>query len=79
MIKVLVDLGAKSYEIFIGENILKAMRNAQCVMRNEKVLVVTQKNILDLCKEIFPYEVALIPDGETSKTLQVGILPASRT
>ena len=70
MIKVLVDLGAKSYEIFIGENILKAMRNAQCVMRNEKVLVVTQKNILDLCKEIFPYEVALIPDGETSKSLQ---------
>ena len=74
MIKVLVDLGAASYEIFIGENILKAISNAQCVMRNDlkfnKALVVTQKNILDLCEEKFPYEVALIPEGETSKSLQ---------
>lgn len=71
MTKVFVNLGAASYEIFIGTNILKAMRNAQCVMRNEKVLVVTQKNIFELCKENFPYEVAIIPDGETSKNLRM--------
>ncbi len=70
MEKVFVNLGAASYEIFIGTNILKAMRNAQCVMRNEKILVVTQKNIFELCKENFPYEVAIIPDGETSKNLR---------
>lgn len=66
MTKVLVDLGAKSYEIFIGENILSGVEN----FLSGKALVVTQKNILDLCAEKFPYEVALIPDGETSKSLQ---------
>ena len=67
MEKILVDLGAKSYEIFIGENILNGVEN----FLSGKALLVTQKNILDLCKENFPYEVALIPDGETSKSLSV--------
>ena len=67
MEKILVDLGAKSYEIFIGENILSGVEN----FLSGKALLVTQKNILDLCKENFPYEVALIPDGETSKSLSV--------
>jgi len=67
MEKILVDLGAKSYEIFIGENILSGVEN----FVSGKALLVTQKNILDLCKENFPYEVALIPDGETSKSLSV--------
>lgn len=67
MEKILVDLGAKSYEIFIGENILNGVEN----FLSGKALLVTQKNILDMCKENFPYEVALIPDGETSKSLSV--------
>ncbi|MBE8949869.1 MAG: 3-dehydroquinate synthase [Quinella sp. 3Q1] len=65
MEKILVDLGAASYEIFIGENILGDVKN----FVTGKALLVTQKNILDLCKENFPYEIALIPDGETSKSL----------
>lgn len=65
MEKVLVDLGAASYEIFIGENSLSDVEN----FVKGKALLVTQKNILDLCAEKFPYEVALIPDGETSKSL----------
>ena len=67
MEKILVDLGAKSYEIFIGENILNNVEK----FLSGKALVVTQKNILDLCTKKFPYEVALIPDGETSKSLSV--------
>ena len=65
MEKVLVDLGAASYEIFIGEKILGGVKN----FVTGKALLVTQKNILDVCAEKFPWEVALIPDGETSKSL----------
>ena len=66
MEKVLVDLGAASYEIFIGENILSGVDK----FVSGKALLVTQKNILELCAEKFPYEVALIPDGETAKNLR---------
>ena len=63
--KVLVDLGATGYEIFIGEDILSGVKN----FVDGKALLVTQENILKICGEKFPYEVALIPDGETSKSL----------
>ena len=66
MEKVLVDLGAASYEIFIGENILSGVDK----FVSGKALLITQKNILELCDENFPYEVALIPDGETAKNLR---------
>ena len=66
MEKVLVDLGAASYEIFIGEDILSSVEE----FVSGKALLITQKNILDLSTKKFPYEVALIPDGETSKSLQ---------
>ena len=66
MEKVLVDLGAASYEIFIGENILSGVDK----FVSGKALLITQKNILELCDEKFPYEVALIPDGETAKNLR---------
>jgi len=66
MEKVLVDLDAASYEIFIGENILSGVDK----FVNGKALLITQKNILELCAEKFPYEVALIPDGETAKNLR---------
>ncbi|MBQ6298538.1 MAG: 3-dehydroquinate synthase [Selenomonadaceae bacterium] len=64
MEKVLVDLGAASYEIFIGEDILSGVDK----FVGGKALLVTQKNIP--CDEKFPYEVALIPDGETAKNLR---------
>lgn len=63
MEKVLVDLGAASYEIFIGEDILGGVDE----FVRGKALLVTQKNIFDLCA--LPYDVAFIPDGETSKSL----------
>lgn len=65
MEKVTVELGAASYEIFIGEdiliNVIKFVKS--------KALIVTQKNIYDLCADKFPYDVSFIPDGETSKSL----------
>lgn len=67
MEKVLVDLGATSYEIFIGTNILGGVEK----FISGKALLVTQENILKLCAENFPYEVAIIPDGETSKNLRM--------
>ena len=63
MEKIFVNLGAASYEIFIGEDILRGVEKFIA----GKALIVTQKNIP--CNEKFPYEVALIPDGETSKSL----------
>ena len=66
MENVLVNLGEASYEIFIGENILRGVDKFVL----GKVLLVTQKNIFDLCAENFPYEVAIVPDGETSKSLR---------
>ena len=63
MESVLVDLGAASYEIFIGENILGGVEK----FVKGKALLVTQKNIP--CAEKFPYEVAFIPDGEIFKSL----------
>ena len=65
MEKVLVDLGAKSCEIFIGEKILGGVEK----FLTGKSLLVTQKNILDLCPDKFSCDVALVPDGETSKSL----------
>ena len=64
MEKVLVDLGAKSYEIFIGEDILGGVDK----FVSGKAFLVTQKNIFELCA--LPYEVAFIPEGETSKNLR---------
>ena len=63
MDKLTVELGAASYEIFIGENILSGVGE----FVKGKALLVTQKNIFVLCT--LPYDVAFIPDGETSKSL----------
>lgn len=65
MEKIFVDLGSASYEIFIGENILGGVEK----FITGKALLVTQKNVLRVCDTKFPCEVALIPDGETSKSL----------
>ena len=65
MEKVFVDLGAASYEIFIGKGILNGVKK----FLTGKSLLVTQKNVFDLCEVNFPCEIAFIPDGETSKSL----------
>ena len=67
MEKVFVDLGASSYEIFIGEGVAENVSK----FITGKALVVTQKNIFDICAAKFPYETAFIPEGETSKSLAV--------
>ncbi|MBR6713011.1 MAG: 3-dehydroquinate synthase [Selenomonadaceae bacterium] len=65
MEKVFVDLGAASYEIFIGKDIMDGVKK----FLTGKSLLVTQKNIFDLCDVNFTDEIAFIPDGETSKSL----------
>ena len=70
MEKVFVDLDTASYEIFIGEDILSNVDKFIAAEKfTQKVLLVTQKNIFDICAAKFPYEVAFIPDGETAKNL----------
>lgn len=69
MEKVLVDLGATSYEIFIGEDVLNNFSKLFKV--TGKALFVTQENILRFCRIEIPCEIAIIPDGETSKSLRM--------
>jgi len=79
MEKVSVNLGAASYEIFIGKNILSNVGKFIAEKNFTKVLVVTQKNIFDaggqnlidgFDAEKISYTVATIPDGETAKNLR---------
>ena len=80
MEKVLVNLGAKSYEIFIGEKILSNVGEFVAAEKfTPKALIVTQENIFanhgqaltdGLAAQGIAYDVALIPDGETSKSLR---------
>ena len=77
MEKVLVNLGAASYEIFIGEDILSGVGEFISDKKfTRKALIVTQENIFDkkltdsLDAQKISYEVAFIPDGETSKSLR---------
>lgn len=78
MEKVLVDLGAASYEIFIGESILDGVSSFIAGKFTPKALIVTQDNIFDahgkaltdgLDAQGISYTIAKIPDGETSKSL----------
>ena len=80
MEKVLVNLGAKSYEIFIGENILHGVGEFIAAEKfTPKALVVTQEKIFaahgqaltdGLAAQGVAYEVAFVPDSETSKSLR---------
>ena len=77
MEKIFVNLGAASYEIFIGENILSDVGNF--AKKFTKILIVTQEKIFDahgqslidgLNSSGVKFDVATIPDGETSKNLR---------
>lgn len=78
MEKVFVNLGASSYEIFIGADILSNVGKF-VAEKFTKILLVTQQNIFDahgksltdgLDAQKISYTVATIPDGETSKNLR---------
>ncbi|MCR5833528.1 MAG: 3-dehydroquinate synthase [Selenomonadaceae bacterium] len=77
MESVSVNLGAASYEIYIGEKILGDV-GKMLKSKPSKVLLVTQEKIFDmhgknlvesLESEGIAYTVATIPDSETSKSL----------
>ncbi len=79
MEKVTVNLGAASYEIFIGTDILHGVGEFIATKKFTKALVVTQEKIFNLHGKALvdgldaqkiSYTVATIPDGETSKNLQ---------
>ena len=79
MDKVFVNLGAASYDIFIGEKILSGVGKFIAQKKfTPKVLLVTQEKIFalhgktvtdGLDAEKISYAVATVPDGETSKSL----------
>ena len=81
MEKITVELGEQSYEIFIGENIFAncAKFISDTKKFTNKILVVTDTNVLKSCGENFTtalqncgikFEVAVIEAGESSKNLR---------
>ena len=79
MTDLTVDLGAKTYKIFIGENILSGVGSFIAEKNFTKVLLVTQEKIFDMHGKALTdgltaagiaYDVATIPDGETAKNLR---------
>ena len=80
MQKVTVELGARSYDILIGEKILSAVADflADEKKFTNKILVVTDTNVIEHCGKKFfaelerhglQFEVATIQAGESSKNL----------
>ena len=78
MTNLTVNLGAESYEIFIGEGILGGVGEFVASRFTHKALIVTQEKIfkahgkalLDgLAAQGIACEIALIPDGEVAKSL----------
>ena len=81
MRKIKVDLGIHSYDILIGRNILDEAAEfiANSSSFTKKVLIVTDSNIIARCagkftdalsKRNINFETAVIPAGESSKSLQ---------
>ena len=80
MTKVRVELGADSYEILIGENILSNVANFITASNfTNKVLIVTDTNVekfidkltAPLADKKINFDVVTIPAGESSKNLRV--------
>ena len=78
MTEIKVELGEKSYKIFIGENIFSDCAKFIAEKNFTKILVVTDENVFANCSEKFftalkdfelNFEVEKIPAGENSKTL----------
>ena len=80
MTKVKVELGADSYEISIGENILSGVADFICASNfTNNVLIVTDGNVEKILDKLtaamtareIKFDVMTIPAGETSKNLRV--------
>ena len=70
---VRVELGANSYNIFIGENLFSEVGNFISESDfTKKILLVTDSNVIKTCAGDFAnnFEVAIIPAGEISKNLR---------
>lgn len=73
-----VDLGDRSYPIFIGENILGQADLVKPYVKGTQVLIVTNTTVaplyLEQCKQAFAdfeVEAVILPDGEQYKNLEV--------
>lgn len=73
-----VDLGDRSYPIFIGENILGQADLVKPYVKGTQVLIVTNTTVaplyLEQCKQAFTdfeVEAVILPDGEQYKNLEV--------
>ncbi|HSG02311.1 MAG TPA: 3-dehydroquinate synthase [Marinobacterium sp.] len=71
-----VDLGERSYPIYIGENLFKSV-DLQSLIAGKQVMVVTNETIaplyLDALKQQLPdlqVDEVILPDGESFKTLE---------
>ncbi len=82
MTEIKVELGEKSYKIFIGEKIFADCAKFICDSKKftKKILVVTDENVFESCGEKFfsalesfglSFAAYKIPAGESSKTLQM--------
>ena len=68
-----VNLGANSYNIYIGENLFADINNFIAESDfTKKILVITDSNVHKICAGDFinNFDVAVIPAGETSKNLR---------
>ena len=76
MITLNVELGARSYPIFIGQGILGQIDLYRPYIRGKQVMVVTNETIAPLylqqvldCLADFQYDHVILPDGEEYKHL----------
>lgn len=76
MDKLTVDLGERSYPIFIGENLLERSDLFSGVITGKKVMIVTNEIVAPLylqrCREAleaYQIDQLILPDGEKHKTL----------
>ncbi len=78
MKKISVNLGEKSYPIYIGENVLKSVELFSGVLKTTQILVITNttveklysESLLDTLRQYKP-ELYVIEDGESYKNLDV--------
>jgi 3-dehydroquinate synthase len=83
MERVDVDLGAKSYKIHIGENILAKLGDkVRGLVPGDRLLLVTNPTVRELCGEMvvnglvqagYEVTVAEVPDGEQYKTPEMAL------
>lgn len=78
MITLNVDLGERSYPIYIGQDLIKQPGLVQPFVQGSQVLIVTNETVaplyLDACKALFEgfdLDWVVLPDGEEYKSLEI--------